>query len=63
MPAGSGIPIPGKFKQIAPETRTLPNKRLNEQNNGSAQALTAVSTKVVPPKCKSVRDNADKHYG
>ena len=24
---------------------------------------TAVSTKVVPRKCKSVRDNADWHYG
>ena len=23
----------------------------------------AVSTKVVPQKCKSVRDNADWHYG
>ena len=25
--------------------------------------LTAVSTKVVPQKCKSVRDNADWYYG
>ena len=24
---------------------------------------TAVSTKVVPQKCKSVRDNADWYYG
>ena len=24
---------------------------------------TAVSTKVVPEKCKSVRDNVDWHYG
>ena len=24
---------------------------------------TAVSTKVVPRKCKSVRDNSDWHYG
>ena len=26
-------------------------------------AFTAVSTKFVPQKCKSVRDNADWHYG
>ena len=37
-------------------------------NDGKAEKkriyrLTAVSTKVVPQKCKSVRDNADWHYG
>ena len=26
-------------------------------------AYTAVSTKVVPQKCESARDNADWHYG
>ena len=30
---------------------------------GSYIKYTAVSTKVVPRKCKSVRDNADWHYG
>ena len=43
MSASSGRPIPGEFKQITPKTKTLPNKRLNEQNNGFAQALILIT--------------------
>ena len=35
----------------------------NRQLHRHLYVYTAVSTKVVPQKCKSVRDNADWYYG
>ena len=52
---GSDKLIPGKFKQIIPATRTLPNKRRDEQNNGSSRALIRVAQFLLPSYVKQHR--------
>ena len=39
------------------------NRLMKTSSTHSERRYTAVSTKVVPQKCKSVRENADWYYG